>query len=91
MSEIEHWIDQHVAEAEDTLTRVLGEPDHEEEHTELLQEIVGLFTDQLQGAVQAFTQIRDLLGELTVERLTVAQVAAAHRIASDAADHLRGQ
>jgi hypothetical protein len=47
--------------------------------------------EQLRGAVQALEQIRDLLGELREERLTVAQVAAAWRIASDAADHLEGR
>jgi hypothetical protein len=47
-------------------------------------------TVHLRVAVDALGQIRDLLGELQRERLTVAQVAAAHRIASDAADHLGG-
>jgi hypothetical protein len=47
--------------------------------------------DADRAAVAAFAQIRDLLGELPTERLTVAQVAAAHRIASDAADHLGGE
>jgi hypothetical protein len=47
--------------------------------------------DTYRGAVEAFGQIRDLLGELREKRLTVAQVAAAFQIASDASDHLGGQ
>jgi hypothetical protein len=38
-------------------------------------------------SVRVFVRIRDLLGG-TAQRLVVAQVAAAHRMASDAADHL---
>lgn len=47
--------------------------------------------EQHREAVKAFEQIRDHLAELTAERLTVAQIAAAHRIAADAAEYLGGQ
>lgn len=59
MSVAERTIDRLVAEAEETLIGLYGEPTFEDEHTETLQAVIGPMADALRGAVEALSEIAE--------------------------------